>query len=59
MEPMCEPPDIVVGAVILAAFCCIVGAVACAYFEGFLLYIILFAVGSWITGRLFRHYVER
>ena len=55
---MAEPPDILIGMLILAVLCCIGAAFYIFVREGIILWVVLFLLTSWVIGWIFRKWVE-
>jgi hypothetical protein len=55
---MAEPPDLLVGMMIVAALCCIGVAIYSMIAEGIIIWVSLFLSVSWLVGWLFRKWVE-
>ena len=55
---MADPPDILIGMLILAALCCIGAAFHIFVREGIILWVVLFLLTSWVIGWMFRKWAD-
>ena len=55
---MQEPPDILIGMIIVVTMFCMGAAIYMLTIDGMIVWVVLFLIVSWIAGVLFRKWVE-
>lgn len=55
---MQEPPDILIGIIIVGTMCCMGAAIYILTIDGMIVWVVIFLIISWIAGVLFRKWVE-